>query len=153
MSARGCVQELTAVPQGEFHRTISGELIFVGNKDHKYKSTIRCQDQSTIAMEGLRVGEIVHIGCIQPLAQKINPDENSVTLTRMAVPHSIYVMTENNEPYTNFSSDSSVITLHEPHGVLFAFFHPELKMRLTSFSLTMDEWKMKSGWILELDEV
>ncbi|MDR1208687.1 MAG: hypothetical protein LBJ89_05040 [Holosporales bacterium] len=153
MSARGCTQELTAIPQGEFRRTIGGELIFVGNLDHKYKSTIRCQDQAVIATEGLRVGDVVHVGCIQSLGQKINPDENSITLSRSAVLHSIYVMNDKNEQYKEFSSDCRTITLNEPHGVLFAFFRPELKMRVTSFTLTMDEWKMKSGWTLELNEV
>jgi hypothetical protein len=153
MSARGCTQKLTAVPQGEFRRTISGELIFVGNQEHKYQSTIHCQDQTVIATEGLRVGDVVYVGCIQALGQKINPNENAVTLTRSAVWRSIYVTKEKNDPYTAFSSDSRTITLNEPHGILFAFFRPELKMRITSFTLTMDEWKMKSEWVLELNEV
>jgi hypothetical protein len=153
MSARGCTQELTAIPQGEFHRTINGDLIFVGNPIHKYKSVIRCQDQSVIATEGFRVGDVVHVGCIQPLSQKIDPSEESITLTRVAVPNSVYVVKENNEEYPRFSSNSQMITLHEQHGTLFAFFRPKLNMRVTSFTLTTDEWKMKAGWVLELDEV
>ena len=40
LSARGCEQELTPISEGEFHRDINGDLIYLGQDTHtKYKST------------------------------------------------------------------------------------------------------------------
>ncbi|MDR1907574.1 MAG: hypothetical protein LBQ43_01795 [Holosporales bacterium] len=153
MSARGCTQELKAIPQGEFRRTVNGSLVFVGNPEHKYCSTIRCSDQTVIATEGFRVGEKITVSCIQHLCQKVDPHDNTIILRREVVPGSIYVMDENNKPYYDFEYKDGVVELTKSHGTLFVRYFPELAMRVTSFTLSIDEWKMKSGWTLELEEI
>ncbi|MDR1597965.1 MAG: hypothetical protein LBR89_03450 [Holosporales bacterium] len=162
MSARGCIQELKAAPQGEFRRTVNGDLIFLGSTNHKYCTTIRCWDHAAIATDGLQIGERVIVGCIQPLCQKVAPSEDCATLSRDVVPGSVLIADERNQQFTAFKvepSDSSSaeattrVTFTDAHGVLFVFFRPRLAMRVVSFALTVDEWKGKSGWVLELEEI
>lgn len=102
MSARGCIQELWPVAQGEFRRTINGELVFVGNMEHKYASTIRCSDISHISTGNLQVGTEVLVGCIQTLCQKIDHDEREVTLERDFVVGSVQVFDEKGDVFDNF---------------------------------------------------
>ena len=51
LSARGCIQTLSAIPLGGLHRTINGALIFTGDtKARKYRSTIRGKDKAPPAL-------------------------------------------------------------------------------------------------------
>ncbi|MDR3285356.1 MAG: hypothetical protein LBS83_01585 [Holosporales bacterium] len=154
MSARGCVQELKPIAQGVFKRTINGELIFVGNADHKYTSTIKCSDAIPLATEGLQIGTQICVGCIQLLCQKIESGTKTVVLERDVVPGSVQVFDENNQNIDDFSVENRTIFLNnQQQKERFVSYNPLLNMRVVSFSLLTDEWNMKSWWTLELEEV
>ncbi|MDR0633092.1 MAG: hypothetical protein LBF84_03050 [Holosporales bacterium] len=158
LSARGCTQELKPKPQGFFKRTLNGDLIFVGNSSHKYISTIKCSDSIPIATEGLQIGTPVLVGCIQPLCQKISISEESsksVTLERDVIVNSVQIFDAENRDCPDFTVDGRIVTIPNPpqYVGLFVSYYPILNMRVTSFVLTTDEWNMKSGWQLDLEEV
>lgn len=159
MSARGCIQEIKPISQGEFRRTINGDLIFLGHSNHKYYSKIECHDKTVLATEGLQIGTHVSVGCIQKLCQKVNPDDKAadrvIHLERSYVPDSVYIVDEQNHPYTNFkfTQDHRSLILSPYAAPLFVFYAPVLEMRVVSFQLTTDEWNMKTGWKLELEEI
>ncbi|MDR2464423.1 MAG: hypothetical protein LBD36_02305, partial [Holosporales bacterium] len=142
MSARGCIQELKTIPQGEFQRTINGGLMFLGNADHKYYSKIICTDQTIIATEGLKIGDEVTVGCIQSLCQKILPNEYSVVLSRTPVHASVNIVDEQRSQFLDFKCFEKNVVIEKYHDTLFIFYNPRLQMRIISFSLTIDEWKM-----------
>lgn len=158
MSARGCIQELRPIPQGEMKRTVNGELIFIGNNKHKYYSKITCNDKEVIATEGLQIGGFVKVGCVQKLCQKIDSSEKNLTVTleREPVSDSVFVIDEEQNEYNNFSLEGSLVTFQMSDikiRRLFVFYCPQLDMRVKSFTLSTDEWAMKTNWILELEEV
>lgn len=155
LSARGCVQELKPIPQGEFVRTLQGDLVFIGNPRHKYRSTIRCMDENILATNGLTIGQDVTIGCIQRLCQKVDPTLAAISLPleRPPVEETLVVLDAAKQPFEAFRLDGS--TLHiEPHDQdLFVFYAPRLHMRLMSFTFSTDEWKLRASWTLEFEEI
>jgi hypothetical protein len=155
LSARGCVQELTSVPQGEFKRSLNGELIFVGNPQHKYKTTLHCSDQSVMATNGLAIGAEVVVGCIQALCHKIPPSDKAVSLTleRTPVPGTLAVVTENGDVFEAFTSQGLHVTVDPSKKELFVYYQPLLTMRVVSFSLKTEEWPQKVAWVLDLEEI
>lgn len=157
MSARGCIQELKSLPQGEFKRTINGELVFIGHGTHKYISTVKCTDQTVMATEGLQIGDEIIVGCIQQLCQKIPPHSKSldIILERIPIPQSIYIIDEKKKDYLDFryKNNSNKVHISPFSKDLFIFYNPQLRMRVLSFILTTDEWNMKTGWTLELEEI
>jgi hypothetical protein len=159
MSARGCVQELTAIPQGRFQRTINGKLIFIGNEDYKYRSVIKCTDKATIAVDGLKIGQEVHIGCIQQLCQKVEKNQNDVRiqLDRVPVMGSLHITDDKGNEISEFKEISEegeyFVELNSSERDIFVFYNPYLLMRIMSFTLITDEWNMKVGWELESEEI
>lgn len=147
-SARGCVQELTPLSSGEFRRTISGDLIHVGKKNQKYKTIIKCRDKSVLATEGLSLGTVVQVGCLQYLWQKTS--QTTVTLERVPVGGSVTAVDETRVPIKILSIKGQEITL-EKSG--YVGYRPFLNMCVTRFSLVTDEWGMSCGWSLEAEEV
>jgi hypothetical protein len=79
----------------------------------------------------------------------------SVTLERDALPDSIQIFDAGNREIADFSVVGRAVAVRPPtlSANLFASYYPKLEMRVTSFVLTTDEWNMKSGWQLELEEV
>lgn len=170
LSARGCIQDLRPVAQGAFRRTINGDLLFVGvDRQHKYRSTIRCSDQAPLAT--MPVGAEVMVGCVQQLCQKIpaHKSEICVPLERCPRPGSILIVDDRRHRFSAFNVEitqpeeprseatqnpkETVLRLAPfPHD-LYVFYHPLLRMRLTSFTLTTDEWNNKAGWTLEFEEI
>ena len=153
MSARGCVQELRPVPQGTFKRTINGDLVFIGHKEHKYFSIIKCKDSVPIATEGLQVGTELYVGCIQPLCQKIEKFENTIVLERDFVEGSIQIFDEDNNEINDFEITGRTIKINHIEKNSFVSYSPKLLMKVISFTLTTDEWNLSSSWQLELEEV
>lgn len=158
LSARGCVQDLRPVAQGAFRRTINGDLLFVGvGRDHKYRSTIRCSDQAPLAT--MPVGAEVTVGCIQQLCQKVSSkgEPTTVLLERTPREHSLMIIDDQRQMFTDFvldPKDNETVLRLGPHSRdLYVFYHPLLRMRLVSFTLTTDEWQNKTGWTLELEEI
>ena len=155
LSARGCKQELAPIQQGTFYRTINGELVLVGGGDLKYRSVIECQDKTTMATNGLYPGSEVMVGCIQRLWEKISSDDEneSVTLDRYPVRGSVIVMDEDQKQIAVSKIDGKTIHLKDRSKTYYISYRPWLNMRALTYSLNTDEWDLKGGWTLELEEI
>lgn len=155
LSARGCQQDLIPVLQGSLRRTINGELVMVGSQDLKYKSTIKCSDKTSLATDGLYPGCEVMVGCIQRLWQKVteNKDNEPMILERYPVKGSVVVMDENQKEIEIAALDGKRIQLQDRSNTYYISYRPWLNMRAITYSLNTDEWGIKGGWSLEVEEI
>ncbi|MDP3372567.1 MAG: hypothetical protein Q8S21_06760 [Candidatus Paracaedibacteraceae bacterium] len=171
LSARGCSQELTVVDQGTFRRSVNGSLVYMGPFEHKYKSIITCEDKVTLVNERvLSRGMEVRIGCLQRLWQQGKP--GLVTLERDAVAGSVAVIDAMQKPVNFVMIDTKTVQIisdpmesafsrpaelnfSEPvfSNSSFISYRPWLLMRVISLKLHTNEWGLKAGWQLELEEV
>jgi hypothetical protein len=151
LSARGCIQELMPIESGVLHRTIDGRLIYAGHSNtHKYRSIIHCEDKASLALEGLWRGGLLRVGCIQRLWQKVHGP--SVILERDPVEGSVFAITPGQEKVVIQEIMERKITLKN-EGEAFVSYCPWLEMRVINFTLTTNEWGLKAGWKLVLEEV
>ena len=149
-SARGCTQTLSSVNLGAFQRTITNKLVYLGKCEKKFKSTIRCQDLSCLATDDLSPGAVVEVGCIQRLWQKIIGAH--CFLERPALEGSLFVVDENQQPLENYTYENQ--TLHFKNSEKgFISYRPLLTMQVKDYILTTDEWGLKVGWQLDLEEI
>lgn len=155
LSARGCIQQITPLEQGKLRRTINGELIFIGQPISKYRTVIYCTDKTSLATDGIRPGSPVQVGCIQRLWQKVIPDQNngSITLERPPVEGSITVIDENQKSIEVQSVDNQEIKLKDRKNTYYVGYRPWLNMRTVRYNLQTNEWGLKAGWQLELEEI
>ncbi len=153
-SARNCTQELKPVSNGEFKRSVNGELMFLETTERrKYYSIISCTDVNTPIIDRLWVGSQLNIGCIQNLWQVIFPKEKKITLIRPAVAGSVSAVNNFGEqiPFKLIDND---VELYQPYEEkVFVSFRPWLTMQVINFSMITKEWDMEGGWRLELEEV
>jgi hypothetical protein len=153
-SARGCEQELTPITQGEFHRNINGDLIYLGNDTHtKYKSTIKCSDKAAIATDGLYRGREIELGCIQRLWQKFEANQREIYLDKTPVEGSLYAHSEDKTEIAILQSTDKHIQLDVPNAGGFICYRPKLTMRIIQYSLNTNEWGIKVGWQMECEEI
>jgi hypothetical protein len=158
LSARGCVQELIPVSLGHFKRTVNGDLVLLGSPEKKYKSTISCDDKTVIATDKLAIGDSVEVSCIQRLWQKCpgaqGDPERVVTLDRLPVDGSIYALDEKHRPVPMTPLDGKTVRVDPMDNTqsCFVSYRPRLTMRLTRYRLKTDEWGVKTGWEMELEE-
>ncbi len=150
LSARGCIQELVPLAMGQFRRTVNGDLVFLGTNGKKYKTVISCEDKSVIATDSLDVGSIVEISCIQRLWQKSNGGK--IELDRIPVTGSIHVIDEHHNPLPIICYDRQEITVATQQPC-YVSYRPILTMRIVRYFLKTDEWGVKTGWQMELEEV
>lgn len=153
-SARGCVQELFLISDGRFSRTVNGELLYLGGSyeggGHKYKTVITCQDKAPLASEGLVRGLEVDVECLQRLTQKVSG--KSVVLERDPVGGSLEIIKKDLSCVGIYvQKDRNIVFVENIEG--FVTYRPRLKMRVVSFSLSSQEWDMKSQWRLEMEEI
>lgn len=153
LSARGCTQHLIPIGTGILRRTINGTLVYAGNTlAHKYRSVISCEDKASLALEGLWRGSEVRVGCIQHLWRQSTDKE--VLLERDPVEGSVFAATSirENVEIQNITGRKVALVKGGLEKVFVAY-RPWLEMRVTSFTLMTDEWNLKAGWRLELEEV
>jgi hypothetical protein len=153
-SSRNCVQELYPVPNGEFRKSVNGDILFLESTERKkYKSIISCKDVNTPIIDGIWIGSQITVGCIQNLWQSINPGEIRIKLVRPAVTGSICVVDKFGDSLKFHASDNEV-TLTQVHGnKVFVGFRPWLIMKVINFSMETNEWGMTGGWKLVLEEI
>ncbi|MDF3034283.1 MAG: hypothetical protein K0R76_1237 [Alphaproteobacteria bacterium] len=156
LSARGCVQQLMPVGCGTLRRTLNGTLVYTGKPlAHKYRSLISCEDKASLALEGLWRGSEVRVGCIQRLWQKVAGLE--VILERDPMIGSIFATTAHQERReVQEALGRKVVLAESPAGMnedVFVSYRPWLDMRVVTFSLSTNEWGLKAGWRLELEEI
>ena len=153
-SARGCEQELTPIEQGEFHRNINGDLIYLGADTHaKYKSTIKCDDKAAIATDGLYRGREIELGCIQRLWQKFEANQTELTLDKTPVEGSLYAYCKDQKEIEILKVDGKNVTLVTPNHGGYLCYRPLLCMRVIQYSLKTNEWGIKVGWQMECEEI
>lgn len=153
-SARGCEQILIPITQGEFHRNINGELIYLGEDTHtKYKSVIKCSDKAAIATNGLYRGREIELGCIQRLWQKFEEDQRDIRLDKIPVEATIFAYDQNNKEITITHHQGKNVRLQAHHPKGYICYRPLLNMRVVQYSLSTNEWGVKVGWEMECEEI
>ncbi len=155
LSARGCIQQIIPLEQGKLRRTINGELIYVGKPISKYRSIIYCTDKTSLSTEGLNPGAPIQVGCIQRLWQKVMPDSgnNPILLERPPVEGSVTVIDEKQKSLKIQSVNNQEVQLKDRDSVCFVSYRPWLNMRTVRYNLQTNEWGLKAGWQLELEEI
>lgn len=156
-SARGCTQNLAPMAQGQLLRTVDGRLVFTAPQGHaKYESTIHCKDEGSPALNQLWRGSNVTVHCIQRLSQEVHEGQRTVTLSRAAVPNSLSFMDQQGavQPvlYTLQDTEISLPTGLPHAGTWYLSYRPMLKMVVKDFHLETNEWGLKVGWTLNLQE-
>jgi len=154
LSARGCIQHLMPIETGLLRRTINGALIYAGKPlAHKFRSIISCEDRASLVLEGLWRGSEVRVGCIQQLWR--HTAEREVLLERDPREGSVFAITGARTEVEIQSVSGRKVIIAEK-GLLkeiFIAYCPWLDMRIVAFSLMTDEWGLKAGWRLELEEI
>jgi hypothetical protein len=153
-SARNCKQELSPILNGEFKRSINGNLLFLETNERKrYKSAISCKDVNSPLIDGIWIGTQLSVGCIQNLWQSIDAGERKTRLVRPPVADSVCVV-DNLGDAIRFELRDDEVELPRIYGEkVFVCFRPWLVMKVVDFSLETDEWGMTGGWRLVVEEV
>ena len=153
LSARGCKQVLSPISVGQFQRTVNGDLVYTGPQAiKKYHSIISCEDKAPLATDGLHRGTQIQVSCIQQLWQKISDDTTNITLDKMPIPSSVVVYGKNHKPLEH-TLDGQTITVVSFEEATYVCYRPILEMRVISYQLSTNEWGVKVGWSLELEEI
>ena len=83
-SARNCVQELTPIPNGEFKKSINGNLMFLETTQRRrYRSVISCHDINSAICDEIWIGTQISVGCIQNLWQTIEIGKTEINLIKI----------------------------------------------------------------------
>ena len=152
--AKNCVQELFPVANGEFKKSINGNLFFVETSNRqKYRSIISCSDLNSPIINKIWIGTQINVGCIQNLCQVIQPGETVLDLVRPAVANSIRVTNCLGQSVLHSILGNQILLQKPNNQKFFVSFKPWLTMLVTNFSMKTNEWKMESGWTLELEEI
>ena len=152
--AKNCVQELFPVVNGEFKKSINGNLIFVETFNRqRYRSIISCSDLNSPIINKIWIGTEINVGCIQNLCQVIHPGETVLDLVRPAVSNSIRVTNCLGQSVLHSVLGNQILLQKPNDQKIFVSFRPWLTMLVTNFSMKTNEWKMESGWTLELEEI
>ncbi len=154
LSLRGCTQELIPIPNGEFKKTINGELVFVRSSNiQKYKTVIKCSDVAAPAIGNLWIGSMVNISCIQNIWQSYDSYEEEVVLLRPPVQHSVVAIDKIGNILRCTVDGTNVRVLDKSDSGMFIAFRPCIKALITDFKTEFDEWNMKSNWSISACEV
>ncbi|MDR1361865.1 MAG: hypothetical protein LBJ16_01455 [Holosporaceae bacterium] len=152
-SARNCVQELFPIPNGEFKRSINGDLLFLESSEKKkYRSVISCRDVNSPLADKIWIGSRISVGCIQNLWQSIVPGEVKIQLLRPPVQDSVLAFNAAGDPERFILSDNALELLESSTEKIFVSFRPWLSMNVIDFSMETDEWAMTGCWKLTLEE-
>jgi len=153
-SARNCVQELYPIPNGEFKKSINGNLLFLESTERRrYRSVISCKDINSPIIDGIWIGSQINVGCIQNLWQSINIGETKTGLIRPPVNDSVSVVNSAGKPIKFSLIDNEVILEQTHQEKIFVCFRPWLTMKVVDFSLETNEWGMSGGWKIILEEI
>jgi hypothetical protein len=125
-SARGATQTLDPIDAASvMARTVNGALIDLSPAQmRKYKSSIKCNDTESPALDGVWPGMVLTVSCIAELGFK----------TAGGTP---------GRPVVTGSSRTS--------GA-WTYFRPQLSMRVVGYSVSRDEYGAMTDWSLDLEE-
>ena len=148
-----CSQELSLVSNGDFMRTLSGQMVFTGPGGYqKYQTTIKGQGRHAPAFESLTRGMEVDVLCLQYLAQHVPQGVQTLALTRTAVQGSIRVLDTLSRPLPYDISPEGHVSLPKPEGGAL-YYQPLLRMMLTHVHMVADPVNGNVSWTLILEEV
>ncbi|MGB0934828.1 MAG: hypothetical protein ACPGXY_02055 [Alphaproteobacteria bacterium] len=151
-SARGCQQTLTPIRPDVLHRTVNGDLHYVGKPSyHKYTSVVTCEDKVAPAMNAAWRGSKLTISCLPFLWQQASG--RSAELSRLPVAESIVVIDGAGQIVQDCEIRGTTVTLPRQIADGYVKYRPILQMLLTDFQVHQDEWGKKLGWKLSLEEV
>lgn len=154
LSLRGCVQELSPIPNGEMKKTINGKLVYIKHSEsQKYKTTIKCNDTNCPALGNLSVGNIVVISCIQNIWQQCDSSNTEITLSRLPVADSIVVIDKIGTHLRYKIDGTKLEILDKTNYEIFVSFCPYLTMLITDFNTETDEWNLSTKWSISAIEV
>jgi hypothetical protein len=125
-SARGATQTLDPIDAaGNLVRTVNGALIDLSpSQMRKYRSSIKCNDTESPALDGIWPGMLLTIDCIAELGYRTSGG----TPGRPVVPGSSRVSN------------------------LWTYYRPRLSMRVVQYSVSRDEYGAMTDWSLDLEE-
>lgn len=150
-SVRECHQTLTLLPWGSLRRTLNGKLVSVGvTSIRKYESIITCKDNLPPAFQDLKRGELVKVGCLQALTQKVPQGASEIVLDHIALEAHLYSLSGQLFPLNETMGKSFRVPTEFPGG--FMTYRPWLTMLVKSFELQTDEWGQSVSWTLALEE-
>lgn len=126
-SARGITQTLEPIDGlAKPRRTINGELIDISaSAFRKYKSTITFADSRPPALDGIWVGKVVSVGCINELWY----------------------------PTATGSATKPAVSGSSRTEGAFTYYRPQLSMMVTTLRSNGDEWAATAGAEIDLEEV
>ncbi|MBL0941580.1 MAG: hypothetical protein IBJ00_02460 [Alphaproteobacteria bacterium] len=151
-SARGCTQILRPIPTGDLRRTVNGQLIYTGLQSHqKYQSLIQCEDKTPIALDGLWRGNEIEVSCIQPLTQRMTGQV--CRLDRKPIIETVQAIENRGQPLVIADIEGQDVRLASSIQQGFITYCPILQMRIVDFGYNIDEWGLKNGWYLKLEEI
>ena len=152
--ANNCIQELFPVANGEFKKSINGNLLFVETSDRqKYQSIISCNDLCSPIIDKIWIGTQINVGCIQNLKQVIYPGKTKMELIRPAVAGSINVTDHRGQSVPFSVAENQILLKKSSNQKIFVSFKPWLTMMVTNFSMKTNEWTLECGWKLESEEI
>lgn len=150
-SSRECTQTLTPISQGVLRRTINGILVCVSPGGHrKFASTISCKDKAPPAFDGMWIGTLVKVGCIQTMTHVVMGSSSKIQLEREALSLHLYEYSGKTWTPEKMQDRWVFIPYDFPGG--FLTYRPELIMVVKNYFLETDEWGLTVGWKLELEE-
>jgi hypothetical protein len=125
-SARGLTQTLEPIEAAaQLRRSINGDLLDLSyGPFRKYKSTISCQDQEPPAVDGVWPGRVITVDCVAEFSYPAGGSPARPVVSGSARTEGAFV-----------------------------FYRPQLRMLVTGFSMSRDEYGAAVSWQLQLEEV
>lgn len=152
LSCRNCTQTLTPIENGQLRRTVNGRLVHTGMTGHtKYMSLITGEDLAPPALENIWRGTLFQVSCLSYLTQP-TLQATTIELSRNPVPGSIGVIDTNGKLHSPLKIQGRKVTLPKTVSAEYISYRPQLDMYAANFKITTNEWGLKVGWELCLEE-
>jgi hypothetical protein len=154
-STNNCTQTLEMIPQGEFVRTLEGDLVFVGTtQNHKYKTLIQGEDVNAPTLSMLSCGRQVLVHCIQPLWQEI-AEPQAVLHRPPSVSEPIAAITQQGDSVQVIEETPQHVRIIDDDAPfpIFLVYYPILSMLVRSFTIEGSTEEQPTNWRLELEEI
>lgn len=159
LCAEECMEILAPLCLGQTKRTINGDLIFLGEEEiKKYACVIKGKGRMPPALEGLKRGKKVKVGCLSWLTQKFMGDGRTkeVSLEKEPVSQSVVAYTETQEHWTIGQHEHRKMVFNTPPPLgttVFITYRPHLWMMVLELGFETHEWDLHCQWFLKMEEV
>ncbi len=157
MSMGNCRQIISSLVKGDVWRTINGDAVLPEmGREHKYKTNIYGQDVNSPCFDGISVGSIVGIDCIQQMWGN-SPAESTgaIILKRKPVEGSVIAVDKNRTFYDLEQIGEKEFILKDgpvSEDICIGYL-PHLDVIITHLTVNHEEWGNGYKWELEAEEV